>query len=366
SGTEGVASVVISGLPEGAALSAGTDNGDGTWTLSADQLEGLTVTPPADYNGSFDLTVTATSTDGGISTATLGIDVAAVADVAEITTPEAVSGTGDGPISLAIGTSVTGTEEVASVVISGVPDGATLSAGTDNGDGTWTLSADQLEGLTVNPPAGSSADFQLEVAVTTTDGGVSTATVDVSLAADAETPDLVAGGAAGNEDGAIALDISATPDNGYESIASVTIAGVPEGAALSAGTDNGDGTWTLSADQLDGLTITPPADYSGSFDLQVTAVSQDVDPDTGDVDTATSTTSLTVDVAAVADAADLDVADATGAEDTAIALNISADVAGGEDVASVVIAGVPEGASLSAGTDNGDGTWTLSADQLEG
>ena len=32
-------------LPDGAVLSAGTDNGDGTWTLTPDQLTGLAVTP---------------------------------------------------------------------------------------------------------------------------------------------------------------------------------------------------------------------------------------------------------------------------------------------------------------------------------
>ena len=48
----------------------------------------------------------------------------------------------------------TGRDDSSSIVISGVPDGATLSAGTDNGDGTYTVTADQLEGLTITPPAG--------------------------------------------------------------------------------------------------------------------------------------------------------------------------------------------------------------------
>ena len=56
--------ITISGVPNGALLSAGTDNGGGTWSLAPTDLAGLTITPPADFNGSIPLTVTATSTDG--------------------------------------------------------------------------------------------------------------------------------------------------------------------------------------------------------------------------------------------------------------------------------------------------------------
>ncbi|WP_185910051.1 hypothetical protein, partial [Azospirillum doebereinerae] len=64
----------------------------------------------------------------------------------------------------------------------------------------------------------------------------------------------------------------------------------------------------------------------------------------------------------------LTVAAASGVEDQAIALTISSALvspAAGE-VLGVVIAGVPAGAVLSAGSDNGDGTWTLSVTDLSG
>src|SRR6185437_7916323 len=81
--------------------------------------------------------------------------------------------------------------------------------------------------------------------------------------------------ATGNEDTAIALNIGAalTDTDGSESITNVTIAGVPTGAALSAGTNNGDGTWTLTPAQLSGLTITPPANSDADFNLTVKATS---------------------------------------------------------------------------------------------
>ncbi|MCC4239117.1 Ig-like domain-containing protein [Thalassospira povalilytica] len=359
-----VLSVTISGVPDGATLSAGTDNGDGTWTLSPDQLEGLTITPAEDFSGSFDLGVTATSADGedvATTTGSITVDVAGVADAPTLDVSDA-SGSEDSAIALDIDAGITDASEVLTVTISGVPDGATLSAGTDNGDGTWTLNPDQLEGLTITPAEDFSGSFDLGVTATSTDGediATTTGSITVDVAGVADAPTLDVSDASGNEDSAIALDIDAGLTDSSE-VLSVTISGVPDGATLSAGTDNGDGTWTLSPDQLEGLTITPAEDFSGSFDLGVTATSADGD------DVATTTGSITVDVAGVADAPTLDVSDASGSEDSAIALDIDAGLTDSSEVLSVTISGVPDGATLSAGTDNGDGTWTLNPDQLEG
>lgn len=48
--------------------------------------------------------------------------------------------------------------ESLSIVISGLPAGASLSAGTHNADGSWTLVAEQLPGLMLTLPAGTNAD----------------------------------------------------------------------------------------------------------------------------------------------------------------------------------------------------------------
>ncbi|MEE3046027.1 MAG: Ig-like domain-containing protein [Pseudomonadota bacterium] len=359
-----VLSITISGVPDGATLSAGTDNGDGTWTLSPDQLEGLTITPAEDFSGSFDLGVTATSADGddvATTTGSITVDVAGVADAPTLDVADA-SGSEDSAIALDIDAGLTDSSEVLSVTISGVPDGATLSAGTDNGDGTWTLSPDQLEGLTITPAEDFSGSFDLGVTATSADGediATTTGSITVDVAGVADAPTLETSNASGSEDSAIALDIDAGLTDSSE-VLTITISGVPDGATLSAGTDNGDGTWTLNPDQLEGLTITPAEDFSGSFDLGVTAQSADGE------DVATTTGSITVDVAGVADAPTLDVADASGNEDSAIALDIDAGLTDSSEVLSITISGVPDGATLSAGTDNGDGTWTLNPDQLEG
>ena len=56
-------SIIISGVPGDGSLSAGIDNGDGSWTLTPAELTGLTFNPPTDYSGTIDLTVTSTSTE---------------------------------------------------------------------------------------------------------------------------------------------------------------------------------------------------------------------------------------------------------------------------------------------------------------
>ncbi|MBO6804930.1 MAG: calcium-binding protein, partial [Thalassospira sp.] len=357
--------ITISGLPDGAVLSAGTDNGDGTWTLTPGQLSGLTLTPPDNFSGSIDLDISATSREANGSVATTNasftVDVTGVADGATLDVSDA-SGAEDSAIALDIDTELLDGSENLAITIEGVPDGAMLSAGTDNGDGTWTLSADQLEGLTLTPAENFSGEIDLSVLVSTTDGD-DTAVVMQNLTVDvegvADTPTLDISDASGNEDGAIALNIDAGLTDSSETL-TITISGVPDGASLSAGADNGDGTWTLSSDQLDGLTITQADDFSGSFDLGITASSADGS------DVATTTGSITVDVAGVADAPTLDVSDASGNEDSAIALDIDAGLADSSETLTVTISGVPNGGTLSAGTDNGDGTWTLSSQQLAG
>ncbi|MFV1850918.1 MAG: hypothetical protein ACMZ66_09445 [Thalassospira sp.] len=358
-------SIVISGVPDGATLSAGTNNGSGSWTLTPGQLSGLTITPPENYSGSFNLSVTATSREANGSTATssssFAVEVEGVADGATLDVSDA-SGSEDSAIALDIDTELLDDSESLSITIEGVPDGATLSAGTDNGDGTWTLTPDQLEGLTIRPADDFSGEIDLTVLVSTTDGddtAVVMEEIKVDVEGVADTPTLDVADASGSEDSAIVLDIDAGLTDSSETL-TITISGVPDGAELSAGTDNGDGTWTLSSDDLEGLTVTPADDFSGSFDLSVSAQSADGE------DVATTTGSITVDVAGVGDAPTLDVAHASGSEDSAIALDIDAGLTDSSETLTITISGVPDGAELSAGTDNGDGTWTLSSSDLEG
>lgn len=87
------------------------------------------------------------------------------------------------------------------------------------------------------------------------------------------------------------IDAALVDTDGSESL-SITVGGVPDGATLSAGTDNGNGTWTLATDDLQGLTIKVDTDGVNDFDLTVTATSTEA----ASGDTASTTATVTVDV----------------------------------------------------------------------
>ncbi|WP_412557637.1 beta strand repeat-containing protein [Thalassospira sp. MIT1370] len=357
-------SVTISDIPAGSTLSAGTVNPDGTVTLTAGELAGLTITPPEDFSGSFDLTVTATSSDGADTASiadTLSVTVDPVADAPTLSVDPA-SGNEDSAIALDITAGLTDADETLSVTISDIPAGSTLSAGTVNPDGTVTLTAGELAGLTITPPEDFSGSFDLTVTATSSDGADTASVADtLSVTVDpvADAPTLSVDPASGNEDSAIALDITAGLTDADETL-SVTISDIPAGSTLSAGTVNPDGTVTLTAAELAGLTITPPEDFSGSFDLTVTATSSD------SADTASIADTLSVTVDPVADAPTLSIDPALGNEDSAIALDITAGLTDADETLSVTISDIPAGSTLSAGTVNPDGTVTLTAGELAG
>ena len=248
----------------------------------------------------------------------------------------------------------------AEIIIGNVPIGATLSAGINNNDGTWTITADEVDGLTLMPAENSDADFTLTVS----GDGVP---VDLPVTVNADAATATSDYSIGQKDTAIALDIDPNfgDADGTETL-SITIAKIPSGATLNYVDGNGDtqsvlitnGTAELTADQLNGLTITPEVDCDNSFDLSVTATSTEAEGN----DFETTSGTMTVDVAAVADDAFVGTQDGFGTEDQLISLDIMA--ASDDDITSVIISGVPTDAVLSSGIDNEDGLWTLTGDQL--
>ena len=162
----------------------------------------------------------------------------------------------------------------------------------------------------------------------------------------ASTPTLSVSPATGDEDTAIALNIDgALADlDGSESL-SVLIGQVPSGAQLSAGTDNGDGTWTLSAAQLNGLSFTPPQDYNGQINLTVTA--EAVEAFTGNSAYVQSTLTVTVDP--VNDAPVVEYGKTLAQHDTigAVNLNIAAPTDADGDALTVTVDQTPSNGGLT-------------------
>ena len=377
-GSESVAAVVISGLPAGSRLEGVgiTDLGNGRWSVDPAHLGSLQFVPPANKYGTYSLTVEATTREASngdtlATSRTIAISVAPSADAPIVTVHDA-TGNEDGKIALNLSASLTDTDgsEVLSVVIEGLPEGARLSAGLNNGDGSWTLTPGQLAGLTVTPPAdwsGTMALTMLAHSRETSNGSVKTTreTFEVHADATADAPVVSARDAAGREDEPIGLNLSAvlTDRDGSETL-SVVISGMPAGASLSHGTRQPDGSWLVSPSDLPSLSVTPPQNFSGSFSLTLRATSRETNGET-----ATSEATFRVQVDAVADAPSVTVVNFSGREDTSIRLTglggALIDTDGSESL-SFVLSGLPAGASLSAGTKQADGSWLLTPAQLSG
>ena len=77
-GSETLSAITFDNLPEGAELSAGSQNADGSWTVPLDQLNDLQLQVPADsIDSTFDFTVSVSSADGSAVPATTTVSISA-------------------------------------------------------------------------------------------------------------------------------------------------------------------------------------------------------------------------------------------------------------------------------------------------
>ena len=97
-----------------------------------------------------------------------------------------------------------------------------------------------------------------------------------NLGAGDSSPNLPAG-VAGEPINLALIDPSADTND----LITVTVAGVPSGWSLNAGTNNGDGTWTVQTYDPSSLTITTAADFTGAMVLPVTMNWTNADGTTG-------------------------------------------------------------------------------------
>ncbi|MFZ9001846.1 MAG: hypothetical protein ACO20H_11120 [Bacteriovoracaceae bacterium] len=366
-------SVQISGLPEGSELSSGTHLGDGVYLISLNDLDNLELIVPADYEGEITLDIAAisTETDGGdqaITSTTISTDEMDLADEADLEVEDA-QGAEDSAIALDIKAELNDLEgETLTVTIENIPEGAVLSAGELNNDGSVTLAPEDLANLTITPAPDSSEDFDLKVIATTTENGSSVDVekdlhVEVLGVADAPEADIP-NDIQGSEDSPIPLNITAglTDLDGSESL-SIEISGVPVGASLNKGEyDSVSNKWILDKNDLNGLKVFPAEDSADNFELSVSVIA--TESDSGD--TAVTSGVINVSVDPEADAPTLEVSGATGDEDTAISLSISPELTDSSELLSINISDIPEGATLSVGTPNSDGSYTLTPAQLDG
>ena len=217
----------------------------------------------------------------------------------QISAPSVLHINEDSSIELPISINIIGSGRVlnTSITLSGLPEGGQLSAGQNLGNGSWLLSPQDLEGLTLIPAANSDENFSLNISVTIIGDDRRELTaqqlINVDVNAQADTPELTAQAAFGDENSLIELDINSYfPDLDGSENAYIIIQNLPPGSLLSTGTLQADGSWRLQPEDLPGLMLTPPQYSDEDFKLTITAYSEE----TSNGDIASSTLELPVSI----------------------------------------------------------------------
>ncbi len=290
-----------------------TVNTDGTYSYAANTTA-VNALDPGSYTDQF--TVKVTDQHGASSTTTLTVNL---------------TGANDAPIinEGASNLTRTGTEDSANItgtIVATDADDGTLTYSIISGaSGTFgTVTINSSGAYTFDPANNWSGQHSFTVQVSDGNGGLDTVEVNVDVAPDADAPTLTLAGSvtpvAGDEDTSInlrAITSSLDDTDGSESL-SLTLTGFPSGATFSVGHAVGN-TWVIDnpADiaslATTPLTMTPPANYNGSFTLNVTATATDTATLSSGTatDTATTSGSFTVTVTAVNDVPVITVTDVT-------------------------------------------------------
>jgi len=322
--------------------------GHGQVTLDASG--NVRYTPTANYSGADSFSYTISDGRGGTSTATVTVNIAAVQD-APVASSDSLGAKEDTALTLPA-SALTGNDSDAD------GDALSITSVGNAAHGTVTLNANGS--ITYVASANYSGADSFTYTISDGHGGSATATVNVSVAAVADAPSVLASNAEGFQGQSIALAASAalTDLDGSEAL-SLVMGGVPSGVTLSAGHDNGDGTWTLTPGQLAGLSLTTPGDLSGPLTLTLSGTATEASGPS-----ATTSVQFTVNVLSTGNHAPHAVADSVVASEDAL-LTIAAAALTGNDIDvdgdSLTITAVGD-AGHGQVILNADGTVTYTAD----
>src|SRR6185312_790964 len=333
-----------------------------SYTLTPAELAGLTISSPD--VGSLNLTMVATETDtvSGTSAqnapATLTVNVLPIA-VAPVLAPLVATGNVGSPIGLTIAVPADAdpNAHLSSVTLGNVPSDAVVMSGNTvltGTNGSYTLTPDQLAGLTISSPDVGS--LTLTMVATETDPVSNTsaqnapATLTVNVLPVAVAPTLAPLAVTGNVGSPIGLSIAVPADADPNAhLSSVTLGNVPSDAVLMSGNTvltGTNGSYTLTPDQLAGLTISSPDVGS----LTLTMVATETDP-VSNTSAQNAPATLTVNVLPVAVAPTLAPLAVTGNVGSPIGLSIAvpADADPNAHLSSVTLGNVPSDAVLMSG-----------------
>ena len=225
----------------------------------------------------------------------------------------------------------------------------------------------------------------LDTATTGTDRGSWSGNASFEVLPVNDPAKLTVQNLAGQEDGSVSLGglgASLIDNDGSEQMVALQIKGVPDGFTLSApAVNNGGGVWQVPVGtDFSKLTLIPPADFSGTVDLTLSAFTLDK----GLTQPLETSAGFTVTVNPVGDAIIADIeSKASGTEGDVITLNLGVETrdtqatggsAGnvhenGPEQVRVTLEGVPDGAEIRLpngvnGTvvDLGGGRWQITTD----
>jgi len=354
----GTVLVTLSGIPSGISLSDSSGAltiTNGSVTLTTAQLAGLTLKAGGVTTAT--LTVTATSQRTGTSVSqNIALKVSPVAPVLGGATVATVSEGGTVTLG-ATDTAAFSDDTLGTVTITGLPNNLTAFSGGiyTASNGTWTGTAAQFNALSFK--VGETGTETLAISATTL-GATAAATENFTLTVKPASP--VLGGATVatvSEGGTVTLGATDTAAFSDDALGTVTITGLPNDlTAFNGGTYTASsGTWTGTAAQFNALSF--KAGVTGTATLSISATA------TGAAAAVTENYTLNVPPAAPTLSAP---ASLTVSEDGTIALAITETPFSPSDTISITITGVPTDATLSAGTNDGNGSWTLTPGQLSG
>ncbi|WP_368177911.1 retention module-containing protein [Aeromonas sp. R7-1] len=417
--------IILKGLPDGVTISGAEYNiSTGEYVIkvppSLAGLEGLTLGLPNDFAGSLNISVTVVNTDtlsGDIKTdsSTVRVDVKPVVDIngGADGMPELhlnvkdMNGDGqpdnledteihlDLSVKLAdISPSVAdgGLETVEKVTVTVDAQYGHFLDASGNPVQALVVDANGLKDLVFVPkehfsgkvPLAVTVDI-LDTATTGTDRGSWSGNVSFEVLPVNDPANLTVQNVTGQEDGSVSLGglgASLIDNDGSEQIVGLQIKGVPDGFTLSApAVNNGGGVWQVPVGtDFSKLTLIPPADFSGTVDLTLSAFTLDK----GLTLPLETSAGFTVTVNPVGDAVITDMQEqASGTEGDVITLNLGVETrdtqatggnAGnvhenGPEQVRVTLEGVPDGAEIRlpsgvSGTvvDLGGGRWQVTTD----
>ncbi|MFI4948530.1 MAG: beta strand repeat-containing protein, partial [Alphaproteobacteria bacterium] len=325
-------------------------------------LSALTLVSPVGAEGTnFTLQLSASASEGGagaVATTALAINVTDVAEAPSFAGGTVFSGSDEGPITLS-GIAVAsndGDDTLGAATISGIAAGWSVvdgNSGVTLSNGA-TFAASDLGALVVTAPdVAAAASDSLTLTVTSHEGS-STATgtqvVAVTASPVAEVPvfgrPTITFGGGNDPDDRATLSLPVSKFDGDDTLGTIaTISGIPSG--WTVGTivgSSGHPSGTAAQSGLGSLVVVRSDDsFTHVATLTVTVNSSEGSGTTSASESISVTLGLSEDPAGVAGSP----------------INLALPDPAGSGTIAVAIAGVPAGWSLNAGTNLGDGSWSV-------